>query len=339
MMNQLIALREFATDHFNLDPDRITALAGAGSNRQYFRILIVGRPVIGTWSEDIAENETFFYLSRILSELGVPVPRVIAVDDSRTLYLQEDCGSYDALSLLADLPFEAQRPLLEKIIESLAHLHIEASHKVDYLRCYPSPVFGYSNILADLHYFENYFVKPTSLQYDAHGLRLNFERIALDVLRCGFNGLMYRDFQTRNIMVNEGKISFIDFQGARRGPCVYDMVSLLFQAKLRLGDDDRDLLFRYYGELITGQMGYSLQRLEQERDIIMPVRLLQVLGAYGRRGLVERKAHFVESISPAIDNLQILLNIPGFAERYVELSHVLNQIIHQKSKLLCRIEH
>jgi aminoglycoside/choline kinase family phosphotransferase len=334
MMNQLLALREFATDHFNLDPDRITALAGAGSNRQYFRILIVGRPIIGTWSEDIQENEAFFYLSRILSGLGVPVPRVIAVDESRTLYLQDDCGSYDALSLLADLSFEAQRPLLEKIIDALAYFHLTASSKVDFLRCYPSPIFGYSDILADLHYFETYFVKPTSLQYDAYKLRQNFERIALDVLQCGFNGLMYRDFQTRNIMVNEGKISFIDFQGARRGPCLYDVISLLFQAKLGLSAEDRNTLFRYYGEIISGQAGYALQQLELDRDKVLPVRLLQVLGAYGRRGLVERKPHFIESITPAIENLKVLLNIPGFFERYEELSRVLNQIIYQKSQIL-----
>lgn len=338
MIPHLIAIRDFATDYFNLDPDRVTQLVGAGSDREYFRLLFVGRPVIGTWSENVRENEAFFYLSSRLHEAGVNVPVVLAIDEGRTLYLQEDCGSYDALSLLADLKFDSQRPLLSRIVKELADIHLKASPGIDYLRCYPSPVFGFNDVLFDLHYFERYFLLRVDLAYDHSALRRDFEQIALQVLNCHFVGFMYRDFQTRNILVRDDEIFFIDFQGGRRGPCIYDLISLIYQAKLGLDDSSRRELFDIYAGQIVENSEFSNDDLLRDLSVMLPVRLLQVLGAYGRRGLVEKKAHFIGSISPAIDNLNNLTAMDGFQAEFPELNRILKQIIQDKSRILCQIQ-
>lgn len=335
MTEQLIAVREFATEHFNLDPDRITALAGAGSDRQYFRLIFPGRTVIGTWSENTEENEAFFYLTDTLRAGGAAVPGVIAIDRSRTVYLQEDCGSRDAYSMLTGQDYKVQKPLLEKIIDRLIHLQLEGSRYVDYLRCYPSVQFGYSDVLHDLHYFERYFLGYTGISYDRKKLRDDFGSIALRVEKCCFKGFMYRDFQSRNIMINDEKIYFIDFQGARRGPCIYDLISLLYQAKLGLTPSERNEMEHYYISRIRSEKNLDSEILQEDLNAVLPVRLLQVLGAYGRRGLMEKKPHFTSSISPAIDNLALLTGENIFVKNYPELTSILQHITESKEKILC----
>jgi len=337
MTEQLISVREFATEHFNLDPDRVTALAGAGSDRQYFRLIFPVCKVIGTWSENTKENEAFFYLADTLHAGGVAVPRIIAVDRSRSIYLQEDCGSYDAYSLLAGQDYKIQKPWLKKIIDRLVHLQLEGSRYVDYLRCYPSAQFGYSDVLHDLHYFERYFLGYTDIPYDRKKLWDDFGSIALRVEKCRFKGFMYRDFQSRNIMIDGETIYFIDFQGARRGPCVYDLISLLYQARLGLRLGERKEMEDYYISRISSEKNLDGETLRDDLNAVLPVRLLQVLGAYGRRGLMERKSHFISSISPAIDNLALLTDENAFVNNHSELSPLLQQIIESKEKILCLI--
>lgn len=339
MTEQLIAVREFAREYFNLDPDRVTQMAGAGSNRQYFRLLFIGKPIIGTWSEDTKENEAFFYLSKVLHGAGLNVPQVIAIDESRTIYLQTECATYDAYSILAGAIYKEQEPWLRKIIDNLCLMHVHVSTSVDYSKCYPSSYFGKEDVLFDLAYFEKYFLEHIDIIYEGPALKYEFEKMAQRVEDSHFVGFMYRDFQSRNIMVCEdGELCFIDFQGARKGPCVYDAISLLYQAKLGLTADQRNEMMEYYFFRIKATCGIESSALISDKDAVLPVRLLQVLGAYGRRGILERKPHFVSSIDPAIDNLSELLHLDKFSDNYPQLTTILDQIIQSKEAILCQIQ-
>ena len=336
-MGGLIAIRDFATDFYNFDPDRVTLLPMAGSNRVYVRLFFIHTVVIGTFNENVAENQAFFYLSDALSKKGIHVPKVLAISDDQKIYLQEDCGSMDAYSLLIGAKTEEKVALLREIIDDLVELHIKASSGIDYLRCYPSASFDYSDVLYDLRYFERHFLSQVGIGYDVKKLKREFENIATGVTNAHFLTFMYRDFQSRNIMVQEDKLTFIDFQGGRRGPGVYDIISLLYQAKLKLDEGNRKALIHYYLEKIASQSGYTVDQLQEDINAIKIVRLLQVLGAYGLRGLVEQKPHFISSIDPALDNLKIFTEDVNFAEKSPYLHTLLDKIVQNKSEILCLI--
>jgi aminoglycoside/choline kinase family phosphotransferase len=339
MTEQLIAVREFAREYFNLDPDRVTQMAGAGSSRQYFRLLFIGKPVIGTWSEDIKENEAFFYLSEILYSAGINVPQVIAIDESRKIYLQTECATYDAYSILTGASYKDQQPWLRKIIDQLCRIQTFVDPLVDYSRCYPSSFFGKEDVMTDLTYFERYFLEAIGIRFDQNMLKQEFEKMAQRVENSHFMGFMYRDFQSRNIMVREdGELCFIDFQGARKGPCTYDVISLLYQAKLGLNAAQREELLEYYYSGILSACRIELSDLKADKDAVLPVRLLQVLGAYGRRGIQERKPHFVTSIGPAIDNLSEMPDSQDFTSNYPYLTSIIQEIIGSKESILCQIK-
>lgn len=336
-MEGLIAIRDFATDFYNFDPDRVTLLPMAGSNRVYVRLFFIHTVVIGTFNENVAENQAFFYLSDALSKKGIHVPKVLAISDDQKIYLQEDCGSMDAYSLLIGAKTEEKVTLLKEIIDDLVELHIKALTGIDYSQCYPSASFEYSDVIYDLKYFEKYFLSQIGIDYEALFLQTEFETIASGINNMHFLTFMYRDFQSRNIMVQQDKLCFIDFQGGRRGPGVYDVISLLYQAKLQLDEANRKELIQYYISKICQQSGNTIEQLEADVDAIKIVRLLQVLGAYGLRGLVEQKPHFISSIDPAIDNLKIFTEDANFAKRCPYLHSLLEKIVQNKSEILCLI--
>ena len=336
-METLIAIRDFATDFYNMDPDRVKLIPMAGSNRVYVRLFFAHTIVIGTYNENIRENEAFFYLSETLSTKGINVPKVIIVSEDRTMYLQDDCGQMDAYSLLVGAKKEEKSELLKEIIDGLVHLHVSSMEGIDFTRCYPSVSFDTKDVLHDLNYFEEYFLAKTGIIYDRNLLKQDFEHICKGVAHCHFITFMYRDFQSRNILVQDEGIAFIDFQGGRKGPGVYDIISLVYQAKLELSEQERTELISYYTGLIADKTVFSEVQLSEDINAVKVVRLLQVLGAYGLRGLVEQKPHFIASIDPAIENLKIFTSDKGFAENMPYLSSLLEQIIQNKSEILCLI--
>lgn len=179
------------------------------------------------------------------------MPRVLAISEDQTMYIGRLCGTMDAYSLLTGAKREEKITLLREIIDDLAKLHLSCMDGIDYLRCYPSPVFGYSDVLNDMHYFEDYFLIQCGVDHDRKKLRKEFEKIALAVTRCHFLTFMYRDFQSRNIMVQETNCILLISKGGRRGPGVYDIISLVYQAKLGLDESDRKELCAYYVDQIA----------------------------------------------------------------------------------------
>lgn len=303
---------------------------GSGSARRYYRLQAAsGFTVIGTVGTDTAENCAFIYLDGVFRELGIHVARVIAVSDDETAYLQEDLGDCQLLSLITEHP-DAERTagLLRETVSLLPDLQFKGGRAVDFSRCYPVAEFDRRSVMWDLNYFKYSFLKPSGVEFDESRLEDDLETLATLLLSDkSMTGFMYRDFQSRNVMVYNDAPWFIDFQGGRRGPVLYDLASFLWQAKAGFSDATRqELALTYKRSAIrycdTGTDNEFMARLR----LMALFRTLQVLGAYGFRGLVGGKPHFIESIPAAVENLRGLLDALTQGE-FTELERALRAIV------------
>ncbi len=304
-------LEKLYTQTIGHRPDHTEALPGAGSNRKYFRLH--GSPtLIGVIGTSIAENKAFIGIARHFTRKNIPVPQVVAVSDDYTTYLQEDLGNtllFDSIRQGRSQGHfsEEEIALLTKTIRQLPHLQFEGDNGMDYRICYPQPEFNRRSILWDLNYFKYCFLKATGTEFQEDELENDFERMCDTLLTASPCGFMYRDFQSRNVMIKDGEPFFIDFQGGRKGPIYYDVASFLWQAKARFTPE---LRMHLIDEYLNAMQPYApIQKqdfLETLRHFVL-FRTLQVLGAYGFRGYFEQKPHFLQSVPFAIENLRALL--------------------------------
>jgi aminoglycoside/choline kinase family phosphotransferase len=283
----------------------------SGSNRIYFRIRTDERSYIATYNENVRENRTFVYYSRHFRERGCPVPRIYFVNEACTIYFQEDFGDQ---SLLAELEKQGHNDfvyaLFQQSLRELAKLQIRGDEGLDYSKTITSREFGKQAILSDLLYFKYYFLDTLQIPYDKERLIDDFEGLSAYLTEADHKYFLYRDFQSRNILLKDGQVHFIDFQGGMKGALQYDVASLLWQAKAELSDSWKDTLLEYYMDCVEELLGKKIDRVSfvgQYNGYVL-IRLLQVLGAYGFRGLFERKAHFLISIPLALRNLKWFVN-------------------------------
>ncbi|MCM1522380.1 MAG: phosphotransferase [Muribaculaceae bacterium] len=283
-------------------PTTISPLTPAGSSRRYFR-LSGQESLIGVIGTHKAENEAFIYLANHFASEGLPTPRMVAVSKDRMAYLQTDLGDTNLWSLRDDMP------LLCRTMELLPFLQTKGSDSIDYARCYPVSKFDTRSVMWDLNYFKYSYLNLTDVRYSEPHLEEAMKHLASEMellLNPQDSGLMLRDFQSRNVMVKDGEPYFIDFQGARRGPLAYDVASFIFQAKAGFTEEIRQTLTTAYINSLSTQREVSA---DFSRQVVLCglVRTLQVLGAYGFRGLVEKKGHFIQSIPFALNNLRWFL--------------------------------
>ena len=316
-------------------PIEILPIAASGSARKYYRIFTERRSMIGTYSENTEENKAFLAFSKHFHNLGLNVPEVFAVNKEKTCYLQSDFGDDNLFahvqkSLMANVgPSTGSGtliPLYKKALNHLVKLQVLGHQGLDYSKAYPTPSFDRQAILDDLNYFKYYFVKPhEEIEFNEARLGKDFEAFADFVSQapCGF--FMYRDFQSRNIMVKDNELYFIDFQGGRKGPLNYDVVSLLYQVKAQMPQATRDELIQYYKEELKQFVNPDEVKFDLYQPYFVYLRLLQVLGTYGFRGLIQKKSHFIESIPFALKELKTWNEKHPLTD-YPELQHVLSQL-------------
>ena len=317
-----------------------TALTASGSNRRYYRLISEDKSVslIGVEGTSHDENHAFLVMAAHFSNQGLNVPRVLAVSEDEMAYLQEDLGNTLLFDYISEgrktgVFCESEKAMLRKTIRALARFQVKGAEDFDFNVCYPQPEFNLRSIRWDLNYFKYCFLKATGLEFQEDRLENDFERMAYILLQQKqMNAFMYRDFQSRNVMVVErdGEMVpyFIDFQGGRRGPVYYDVASFLWQAKANFPAALREeLIDAYLDELHKLQPSLAEQTWRAALPHFVLFRTLQVLGAYGYRGYFERKPHFLESIPNAIKNLnELFATNDGLAACYpyiYELSHVL----------------
>lgn len=333
-MQQLIKLYQ---QWQGASPLKVETLPKAGSNREYVRLYgAKGASYIGVIGPSVAENECFVYLAAHFSSKGLPTPRVFAVSDDDTRYIQEDLGAqslYEALAPARKNGFAytpSDRRLLARTIRSLAHVQVEGAQGLDYDKCLTPVRFDHRAAMFDLNYFKYSFLKTTDLPFDEIRLEEDLQRFAADLADEGGDNhfFLYRDFQARNVMLKEGLPYFIDFQGGMEGPLQYDVASFLWQASARYSDELRhELIDEYLDELSTllPQVDKDLFRKRLRMFVIF--RTLQVLGAYGLRGYVERKKYFLDSIPFAVANLRSMLE-GDFLSAYPVLNDTLSRMVN-----------
>lgn len=294
-------------DYRGYEAERIEKLPQSGSDRIYFRVYHRDGSCIGTWNHNIRENQTFFAFSRHFKQAGCPVPAIYAVSEDESVYLQEDFGSVSLLNRLEELGHNEDVYLLfQKSLDALAHLQIKGDKNLNYDWCITSKAFGKQAILSDLLYFKYYFLDTLKIAYDKEKLIEDFEALSTYLTHVDHKYFMFRDFQSRNIMIRNNEVHFIDYQGGMKGALQYDVASMLWQAKAELPDDWKNSLLEYYMDRVESLLGQTIDRnrFSSQYNGYVLIRLLQVLGAYGFRGLFERKAHFLISIPLALTNLK-----------------------------------
>ena len=317
------------------EPAEIEKIPGAGSNRQYYRFIGKdGKSVVGVIGTSRDENHAFIYLDRHFLLRQLPVPHILAVSEDEFCYLQTDLGHtslFDAIRGGREAGGrynQNEQQLLIKTIRALPNFQIRGARGLDWKNCYPQPEFDEESVLFDLNYFKYCFLKATGLDFHELKLEANFHMFAQDLTSETSDYFLYRDFQARNVMLDqEGNPYFIDFQGGRKGPFYYDLASFLWQASAKYSFKlRRTLTYEYYDALQQYVEVPSVRHFVNRLSLFVLFRLLQVLGAYGFRGYFERKKHFIDSIPPAIDNLRELLKMPQETFPYPYLMNMLQRL-------------
>ena len=305
----------------------INMLPQAGSERHYFRIQTTNNSFIATYGTNIKENESFIYFSDHFNKKQLATPKILFINDAKDIYVQEDLGN---ISLLNKLEKDGYSPevyeLYKKSLEQLALLQVKGHEGLDYRKCLTNTSFGKQAIMADLLYFKYYFLDALRRPYDKQKLIDDFEALSNYLSHTEYKYFMFRDFQSRNIMVKDNSsVGFIDYQGGMQGAPQYDVASLLWQAKANLPDEWKQSLLENYMNRFEKIIDQPVDRevFRSQYNGYVLIRLLQVLGAYGFRGLFERKAHFLTSIPLALENLKWFINNQSIGLSLPEFKKVL----------------
>ena len=315
-------------------PATILPVDGDGSARTMFRL--VGsdhNTAIGVIGPDQEENRAFLSFSRALRTAGLRVPEIFAVDEAAGVYLEEDLGDttlFDALSAArardpGDFP-PAMLPVYRRVVEELPRFQVEGGRVIDYSVAYPRAAFDRQSILWDLNYFKYHFLKLAQIPFNEGRLERDFRRLVTFLLKADRSHFLFRDFQSKNIMLRDGEPWFIDYQGGRKGALQYDIASLLYDAKAALPPPVRDELLQQYLDALERHVRVDRDQFHDLYRGYVLVRILQAMGAYGYRGFFERKIRFLQSVPPAIDNIESVLLSDGLPTDLPELESVLERI-------------
>ncbi len=316
-------------DIYGCAPAVIVPVSAEGSSRRYWRLSAPNcQSLIGCHDPDTAENQAFFYIADILGKAGVNVPKVVASSDSGTEYLQTDLGTESLFGIIKSYGVES--PYVTRIatetMRQLAIMHYAGGTTVDFSKCYPRPAMDARAVMWDLNYFKYCFLKLSSATTDEDRLQNDFERLASIITSNTETVLIMRDCQSRNIMIRDSAPWLIDFQGARRGPAAYDIASFAWQARAGFSPAQRHDIVQAYIKAARQYPDFNEHKFYNSLPICILLRMLQVLGAYGFRGYIERKSAFITPVPHALALLSELMCQHDFPE-LPYLAKVLRQLI------------
>jgi aminoglycoside/choline kinase family phosphotransferase len=308
-------LKKLFEQRFHVPPTSVVPLQGdlGGSGRKIIRLSSEKFSAIGILYDVREENAAFLEFSRHFHARGLPVPEIYAEDLAHGAYLEEDFGDTTLFEFLSKnrkgasispVAIEAYR----KVVEVLPRFQVEAGRDVNYEVCYPCASFDRQSIAWDLNYFKYYFLRLSGVPFSEQALENDFGRLTDFLLSAAHDYFLYRDFQSRNIMLRNGQPFFLDYQGGRKGALQYDVASLLYDAKADLPPELRQQLLDHYLDTLAGYIDLDREAFMRHYYAYVYVRILQALGAYGFRGFYERKAHFLRSVPYALKNLRWLLH-------------------------------
>ncbi|MBS4014251.1 MAG: phosphotransferase [Bacteroidetes bacterium] len=319
--------------HFGVEPQSVTLLPLSGSDRKYYRIVGANKTVVGAYNPDVAENIAFLEFTKHFHKAGLPVPVVICEDEQKLTYLLSDLGD---TTLFATLPHKREQvafsdetiSFYKKVLELLPEFQIKAAKGLNYDVCYPRMYFDRSSMMWDLNYFKYYFLKLGGFVFDEQKLEDSFNDFVKLLSEADSDYFLYRDFQSRNIMLVDGNPYFIDYQGGRKGALQYDVASLLYDAKANIPYSLRNELLEFYISNLHNYIKFDEQQFRKHYYAYVLVRVFQAMGAYGFRGFIEKKPVFLQSVPYAISNLEYLLDNDLIPSQLTYLKEVIAGIVN-----------
>ena len=310
----------------------IKKLPSSGSSRLYFRIYTDNKTYIATHNSNIEENIAFLTFTNHFKNKKLAVPEIIATSDDKRYYIQSDLGDVSLFDYVNNCVRNGSYDdvtinLYKEAIDNLVDFQIKGNDGLDYSVAFPTAKFDKSSIIDDLNYFKYYFLKVNEeVVFNETRLNQDFQRLADFLEQAPSDFFMYRDFQSRNIMIKDGHTFFIDYQGGRKGPLQYDVISLLYQVKAQISDSLRNELLSHYKSKLSSYLNLYDIQFDKFYKLFVLIRLMQVLGAYGFRGLIQKKQHFLESIPFALEEIISLTQSLDFPFELKELNSILNQL-------------
>jgi len=300
----IASLLRMHTKVFGTAPEQVIPLKGDASERRMYRLHHGGETCIGVIGPHIPENRAFIGFARRFRAAGLPVPEIFSVDSSERLYLEEDLGDSTLAVWQQSVSQEKVIAMYTRVLETLLRFQIDVADVVDYDLCYQTREFGREAMAFDLRYFrEMYLERLVRIPWDRNAFERDGALLIDMLLEADRSYFLYRDFQSRNIMIHDDSPWFIDFQSGRRGALHYDLASLLYDSRGGLFDDDRTLLLGRYLNALE-------QRFPVDRDVFLHLfdgfallRLMQALGAFGNIGLNKGKPVYLDLIPSRLATL------------------------------------
>lgn len=327
-------LTQLAEEYAKQSVKKCEPLAQSGSHRRYFRLTLADEStLIGAFNDDIAENKAFFTYTKFFTNKHFNVPELLVVAPDKKHYLQTDLGKttlYDFLSANRDDQGQPSPEVVryyEQVVQQLPALQLSGHEGLNFSVAYPRAAFDRQSMQWDLNYFKYYFLKLVNVPFNEQLLENDYNNLIDYLLSAESDYFLYRDFQSRNIMVDNGSVYFIDYQGGRKGALQYDVASLLYDAKADLSPALREHLLNLYLDALSQQIEVDRSAFLSYFQGFVLIRILQAMGAYGYRGYFERKTHFLQSVPYAVHNLDNLLSDYKLPIELPELTRVLRSII------------
>lgn len=321
------------SETFHTPIESMEILPGAGSSRQYYRIASkMPTSILACYGSNTEENNTFIYFSSVLKQAKIHVPEIYAIDNSHEIYLISDLGYTDVLTAKQNMDENETKILYKHILHDLLRIQTEGGKLIDFTKCFVRPEFDKTAMRWDLYYFKYYYLKLCGIECNDQKLEVDFETLLNFLDTAERKYFMYRDFQARNIMLNNNTLGYIDYQGAMKGPLQYDVVSLLYQAKANLSPETRTELLMYYCKELHEIQQYDEQKFRELFQGFVFIRILQTLGAYGFRGYIQGKEHFIASIPQALANVKEHSKIIASLLHLPYLTSIIEQMDELKAK-------
>lgn len=320
-------------DKFGVQPSLIDKLPPSGSYREYYRLSGGNSSAIAAYNDDRKENDAFTYLTRHFFSKGLPVPELYGEKLDNHIYLLEDLGDEMLLSRMESQNYytsgvnEEIINAYKKTLEQLPRFQVEGTKDLDYQICYPRYAFDRQSMMWDLNYFKYYFLKLSRVPFNEQNLEDDFNTLCDHLLSADCNYFLYRDFQSRNIMLKNDTPYFIDYQGGRKGALHYDIGSILFEAKTHLPAYVREELLDHYLNALQEYHDISREAFMEHYYGYVYIRMMQAMGAYGFRGLYEKKPLFLQSIPPVLSHLEWLVHNVELPVKVPELTKVWKTLV------------
>lgn len=316
-------------------PETITPLPQSGSYREYFRLRSATKSAMGVFNSDKKENLAFISFTNHFKTMGLNVPGILAEEQENDVYLVEDLGDVTLFSHLTEKRKSGEFTsdlvsTYKKVLDQLPLFQVRAAVGLDYSVCYPRSAFDKQSMMWDLNYFKYYFLKLAKIPFDEQALEADFHTFTDYLLKTECDFFLYRDFQSRNIMLVAGEPYFIDYQGGRKGALQYDLASLLYDAKADIPQNVRGELLAYYISVLKNYHNINEKEFIQLFFGYVLIRIMQAMGAYGFRGFYEKKEHFLKSIPYALANLEWLLENVMLPVKIPALMDVLEKLVRSK---------